>query len=132
MAYKTKHKRHCVKYGRGKHGRTCRVYAKGGSGFDGLSRRQRSSSSRGWKKSAPKTREARRQLAANCAASCFLGPGLSFPVCPRCHLNRCSCAPSCSGLSAAYNRAWQTHHQAVAKKALKVARRHGCHWAKGK
>lgn len=130
VAYRTKHRRHCVRYGRGRRGSTCREFAPGGSGFDGLTARQKASPTRGWRKAAPKTRQDRRKIAASCGDRCFLGPGLSFPVCRKCRKTRCSCSPDCHALSAAFNRARQYKHPAVASKALSLAKRAGCRWAK--
>ncbi len=104
---------------------------KGGAfgGLMALSRRQRSSPSRGWRRSAPKTREDRRALAKSCGAKCFLDPKrLKFPICPKCRGTSCSCKPDCRALSAAYNRANQYGHRKVAAHALRLAKREGCRW----
>jgi|1048.fasta_scaffold06699_5 hypothetical protein len=74
----------------------------------------RGSATRGWAKMSPGTRE-RRIMKSRCGSKCFLGPGISFPVCEKgtCEINR-------KGVQSAYNRARQYKHKTVAYKAKKL------------
>ena len=44
----------------------------------------------GWSKIKPNTRKQRKYLMNKCGKKCFLGPNLSFPICPKnsCKINR--------------------------------------------
>lgn len=55
----------------------------------------------GWGKLAPNTKQ-RRKLLKKCGKKCFLGPDLSFPICPK-----KSCKVNKKGLYAAYIRSSQ-------------------------
>lgn len=74
----------------------------------------RGSATRGWSRLSPGTSE-RRTMKARCGSKCFLGPGISFPICTRgtCNINR-------KGVQSAYNRARQYKHSFVAYKAKKL------------
>lgn len=76
--------------------------------------RGRGSATRGWAKLSPGTRE-RRTMKATCGSKCFLGPGISFPVCAKgtCRINK-------KGVQSAYNRARQYKHAFIAHKAKKL------------
>lgn len=58
-------------------------------------------SSKGWAKQAPGTRE-RKIMRKKCGSKCFLGPEISFPICPK-----GTCKPNSKGIYAAYVRARQ-------------------------
>lgn len=77
----------------------------------------RGSATRGWKKQSPGKTE-RRVMLAKCGHKCFLGPGMSFPICTRgtCNINR-------KGVQSAYNRARQYKHSYVAYKAKKLLKK---------
>ena len=71
-------------------------------------RSERSRSSRGWSRIAPKTVGERSALLAKCGRRrCFLGPGKTFPICPRLGLAAGSCKVDRRGVAAAYSRARQ-------------------------
>lgn len=96
-------------------------------GLSGLGRRRRSrrgSPSKGWSEAEPERASTRRKM----PASCFLkrtGGQRKYPVCPR-----GAAKPSCRGIMAAFNRARQQGDTAVAKKALRLAKRTKCPWFK--
>ena len=58
-------------------------------------------SSKGWAKQAPGTRE-RKIMRKKCGSKCFLGPEISFPICPK-----GTCKINSKGIYAAYVRARQ-------------------------
>jgi hypothetical protein len=63
-------------------------------------------SSRGWSRVAPKTVGERSALLSKCGRRCFLGPGKSFPICPRLGASRSrDCKVDRRGVAAAYSRA---------------------------
>lgn len=84
----------------------------------------------GWPRRAPKTRQARRKLMAKCGPVCFLAPGGEFPVCRKVSKARGKCVVDCEGVRAAYARARQYKRTTIAAKALQLACRSGCGWAK--
>jgi hypothetical protein len=73
--------------------------------------RSRSRSSRGWSRVAPKTVGERSALLSKCGRRrCFLGPGKTFPICPRLGSGSGSgsartCKVDRRGVAAAYSRA---------------------------
>ena len=58
-------------------------------------------SSKGWAKQAPGTHE-RKLMRKKCGSKCFLGPEISFPICPK-----GTCKINSKGIYAAYVRARQ-------------------------
>ena len=58
-------------------------------------------SSKGWAKQAPGTHE-RKLMRKKCGSKCFLGPEISFPICPK-----GTCKTNSKGMYAAYVRARQ-------------------------
>lgn len=74
----------------------------------------RGSATRGWKRLSP-GRSERRTMLAKCGHKCFLGRGISFPIC-----NRGTCKRNRKGVQSAYNRARQYKHAAVAHRAKKL------------
>jgi hypothetical protein len=97
----------------------------------GLSKRQLSSRSRGWKKMSPKRGRERNLIMKQCGSSCFLEPKkLAFPICKahRSRSGRASCKKSCKGLLSAYVRSRQWKHKSTSKKALRLSRKLKCKW----
>jgi len=72
------------------------------------------SATRGWKKQSPGRHE-RTVMLKKCGRKCFLGPGLSFPICTKgtCRVNK-------KGVQSAYNRARQYKHSRVASRAKRI------------
>jgi hypothetical protein len=70
--------------------------------------------SAGWHKMAPGRRE-RTVMRKKCGSKCFLGPGISFPVCAK-----GTCRVNPKGVHAAYSRAREWGHSSVAKRARKM------------
>ena len=72
-------------------------------------RSERSRSSRGWSRVAPKTIGERSALLSKCGRRrCFLGSGKTFPICPRLGSGSGSartCKVDRRGVAAAYSRA---------------------------
>ena len=68
----------------------------------------------GWKKQSPGRHE-RTVMKQRCGKKCFLGPGLSFPIC-----TKGTCSINQKGVHAAYGRARQYGHQAVANRAKRM------------
>lgn len=111
------------------------VDAAPGLGDDSCMAKKVAKARTGWSKRSPRTREARRAVKAKCGTSCFLKPSGdggagSFPICRNLKSSRGKCVVDCQGVKAAYTRARQFGHNAVAKKALKAACKAGCGWAK--
>ena len=74
----------------------------------------RGSATRGWKYEKPSFHE-RTVMLQRCGSKCFLGPGKSFPIC-----KRNTCTVSQRGVHAAYNRAREWKHGAVAARAKRA------------
>jgi hypothetical protein len=68
----------------------------------------------GWKKQSPRRHE-RTVMKRRCGKKCFLGPGLSFPIC-----TKGTCSVNQKGVHAAYGRARQYGHQAIANRAKRM------------
>ena len=83
----------------------------------GSKKNGRGSATRGWSKLSPGTSE-RRTMKAKCGNKCFLGPGISFPICTKgtCTINR-------KGVQSAYNRARQYKYGLVAFRAKKLLKK---------
>ena len=79
-------------------------------------KRSRKNPSSGWHAMAPSKRQ-RTVMRKKCGAKCFLGPGLSYPVCAK---NSCKINPK--GVHAAYSRAREWHHESIAKRAKRFMR----------
>jgi len=62
---------------------------------------------RKWSRVAPKTVGERSVLLSKCGRRCFLGPGKTFPICPRLGSGSRSCKVDRRGVAAAYSRARQ-------------------------
>jgi len=90
--------------------------------------------SKGWKKAKPQRKGDRRKVADSCGEKrCFLRPStLSYPICKKCSSSSCSCEPDCRGLLAAYSRAKANKAYRISAKALRLARRNKCSWARKK
>ena len=86
------------------------------------------SGSKGWAKVKPGSVRQRRRVADRCgAAKCFLRPSdLGYPICSV----RSGCRPCCNGLLAAYSRAKAQRAYRISAKALRIAKRNSCGWAK--
>lgn len=81
---------------------------------------------KGWTKVAPKTKSERESIKKRGGENCFLDPkNLKYPVC-----RKTDAEFDCRGALAAYRRARQYKQYDIAKKALNVAKRHSCDWAK--
>ena len=81
-------------------------------------------SSRGWSRVAPKTIGDRSALLAKCGRRrCFLGPGKTFPICPRLGSGSRSCKVDRRGVAAAYSRARQWASITARKKKRSSAHR---------
>lgn len=80
----------------------------------------RGSATRGWRATAPRRGRDRHELSAKCGKSCFLGSNESFPVCPRCLNNKCSCKIDCRGVVAAKIRARQYGYGNIASSASRI------------
>jgi hypothetical protein len=94
------------------------------------SRSSRSSSSRqsrGWSRVAPKTVGDRRAVLAKCGRRCFLGPGLTFPVCARASASAGDCKVDRRGVAAAYSRARQWASITARKKRTSSASKARAH-----
>ena len=93
--------------------------------------KEHATTTKGWRRSAPKTVQERRTLAKRCGLKAFLkpdrrDPGYStFPIMSK---SSRSCKPDCVGLRTAYSRAKQYHHSRVARRAFSLAKRNGCDW----
>jgi len=82
----------------------------------------RGSVTRGWKFLAPKRGTARHSLKSKCGSKAFLLPAHEgFPVMS---LHSHGCAYSCPGLHAAYSRARQYGHHAIAARAHALIQKH--------
>ena len=82
-------------------------------------------SSRGWSRIAPKTIGDRSALLAKCGRRrCFLGPGKTFPICPRLGSGSRSCKVDRRGVAAAYSRARQWASITARKKRSSAHRRY--------
>ena len=90
--------------------------------------------SKGWKRAKPQRVGERKKVAQACGVKkCFLRPSTrSYPICKKCGGRSCSCRPDCRGLLAAYSRAKANKAWRISAKALRLARRHGCQWARKK
>jgi hypothetical protein len=80
-------------------------------------------SSKGWAKQAPGTRE-RKIMRKKCGSKCFLGPEISFPICPK-----GTCKINSKGIYAAYVRARQygskrSSKRSSTKRSSKRTKRH--------
>ena len=90
-----------------------------------------SRSSRGWSRVAPKTVGERSALLAKCGRRrCFLGPGKTFPICPRLGASASgsgsgsrSCKVDRRGVAAAYSRAREWASITARKKRTSAAHR---------
>jgi hypothetical protein len=69
---------------------------------------------RGWAKQTPGKHE-RTTMLKRCGRMCFLGPNKTFPIC-----QRKTCKIDMRGIHAAFSRARQWKHTAVARKAKKL------------
>ena len=87
-------------------------------------------SSRGWSRVAPKTVSERSALLAKCGRRrCFLGPGKTFPICPRLGASGSGsgsrdCKIDRRGVAAAYSRAREWASITARKKRTSAAHRH--------
>ena len=85
-------------------------------------------SSRGWSRVAPKTVSERSALLSKCGRRrCFLGPGKTFPICPRLGSGSGSartCKVDRRGVAAAYSRARQWASITARKKRSSAHRRY--------
>ena len=79
--------------------------------------RKRKSVTRGWSKQKP-SRHQRTVMRKTCGKKCFLGAKGRFPIC-----RKKTCKVDVRGVHAAYMRARQWKHSAIAKKAKKLLRR---------
>ena len=77
---------------------------------------QRKSVTRGWRKQAPSKKQ-RRTMRKSCGSTCFLGAKGRFPIC-----KKRTCKVDKRGVYAAFIRAKQWGHSAIAKKALRSLR----------
>ena len=87
---------------------------------------ERSRSSRGWSRVAPKTVGERSALLSKCGRRCFLGPGKTFPICPRLGSGSRSCKVDRRGVAAAYSRAreWASITARKKRSSAKAAAAH--------
>jgi hypothetical protein len=78
-----------------------------------------------WSRVAPKTVGERSALLAKCGRRrCFLGPGKSFPICPRLGASRSrDCKVDRLGVAAAYSRAREWASITARKKKRRSAHR---------
>lgn len=77
-------------------------------------KKQKRSVTRGWKKQSPGRHE-RTVMLKRCGRKCFLGPGVSFPIC-----TKGTCSVNKKGVHAAYQRARQYKHKKIASRAKKL------------
>jgi hypothetical protein len=86
---------------------------------------------RGWRKAAPKTRREREALYERCGAEAFLEPNAAnprmskFPVMAK----RGACVVDCRALRIALTRAKQYRHPAAYRKADRRGKIAKCRWA---
>lgn len=87
---------------------------------------ERSRSSRGWFRRAPKTVGERSALLSKCGRKCFLGTGKTFPICARLGSGAESCKIDRRGVAAAYSRAreWAAITARKKRSSVKAARAH--------
>lgn len=87
----------------------------------------------GWRTAAPRTQAETRRLYRHCGPQAFLLPNATdpelskFPVMSK---GSQVCAFDCRGLRSAFSRARQYGQPKVARKALKLARKSACAWAR--
>ena len=94
---------------------------------------QKARTVKGWGKSAPQSHSQKLRVFRRCGAGAFLRPNPSDPATsgyPIVASRGKGCKPDCRGLRAAYARARQHRHAGVGDKALRLAKRAGCAWAK--
>ena len=86
----------------------------------------RSHRSRKWSRVAPKHLGDRSALLAKCGHRCFLGPGKTFPICPRLGTRSNDCKVDRRGVVAAYSRAreWASITARKKRSSSKAARAH--------
>jgi hypothetical protein len=85
------------------------------------------SRSRKWSRVAPKHVGDRSALLAKCGHRCFLGPGKTFPICPRLGTESSNnCKVDRRGVVAAYSRAreWASITARKKRSSSKAARSH--------
>ena len=82
--------------------------------------------SRKWSRIAPKHVGDRSALLAKCGHRCFLGPGKTFPICPRLGTRSNDCKVDRRGVVAAYSRAreWASITARKKRSSSKAARAH--------
>jgi len=71
----------------------------------------------GWHAVAPGRHE-RTVMKQRCGSKCFLGPGISFPIC-----RKNTCTIDQRGVHAAYNRAQEWKHRSVSQKARRLMKK---------
>ena len=87
-----------------------------------LSRRSKSSATRGWGKKSPKLISQRRKMLEKCGSKCFLLPSkLKFPIC-----DKNTCKVNCKGVVAAKVRAGEWKYKGVQKKANRMINSRSC------
>ena len=74
----------------------------------------RKNRTRGWKRQGPGRHE-RTLMLKRCGRKCFLGPGISYPIC-----TKKTCSINMRGVQSAYNRSRQFHKRNISKKAFKI------------
>ena len=86
----------------------------------------RSRRSRKWSRIVPKHVGDRSALLAKCGHRCFLGPGKTFPICPRLGAGSNDCKVDRRGVVAAYSRAreWASITARKKRSSSKAARAH--------
>lgn len=86
----------------------------------------RSRRSRKWSRVAPKHVGERSALLAKCGHRCFLGPGKTFPICPRLGTRSNNCKVDRRGVVAAYSRAreWASITARKKRSSSKAVRSH--------
>jgi len=77
-------------------------------------KKQKRSVTRGWKKQSPGRHE-RTIMLKRCGRKCFIGPGLSFPIC-----TKRTCSVNKKGVHSAYQRAKQYKYKKISSRAKKL------------